>query len=105
MAALRIESAARVGVVHRELLKHLRHGDVIAVEPRRIEQHLILHHRAAEAGIIRDAGDLFVGALDHPVFESFQFLRGAVGTFNHVAVHQAEGLESGARDGVTPVGR
>ena len=79
LAALRIKSAAGVGVVDGELLDDLRDGDVIAVEPRRIEQHLILHHRAAEAGIVRHARHLLVLALDHPIFDRFQFLRRAVG--------------------------
>ncbi len=91
LAALRIKSAAGVGVVHGKLLDHLRDGDVIAVEPRGIEQHLILHHGAAEAGIIGDAAHLLVLALDHPIFESFQFLRRAVGALQHVAVNQTRG--------------
>src|SRR5271170_5723796 len=91
LAALRIKSAAGVGVVHGKLLEHLRDGDVIAVEPRGIEQHLVLHHGAAKAGIIGDAADLFVLAFDHPIFESFQFLRGAIGTLQDVAINQARG--------------
>src|SRR5271169_6169762 len=71
LAALRIKSAAGVGVVHGKLLEHLRDGDVIAVEPRGVEQHLVLHHGAAKSGIIGDVAHLLVLALDHPSFESF----------------------------------
>src|SRR6202042_2368487 len=52
LAALRIKSAAGIGVVHGKLLNDLRDGDVIAVEARGIEQHLVLHHRTAKAGVI-----------------------------------------------------
>ena len=90
LPALRIKSAARVGVVDAaSCCMIVRHGDVIAVKPRRIEQHLVLHHRAAESGIVRHARHLLVFALDHPVFVGLQFLRRAVGTLDHVAVDQA----------------
>ena len=91
LAALRIESAAGVGVVDRELLHHGRHGDVVGVESCRIEQHLILHHGAAETGVVRNARHLLVFALDHPVFVGLQFLRRAVGALDHVAIDQARG--------------
>ena len=55
LAALRIKSAAGIRVVDSKLRHHLRHGDVIAVQARRIEKHLILHHCAAESGIVRHA--------------------------------------------------
>ena len=88
LAALRIESAARIGVVDRELLNHGRHRDVVGVELCRIEQHLILHHSAAETGIVRDARHLLVLALNDPVFEDLQFLRGAVGALQHIAIDE-----------------
>ena len=85
---LLVKSAARIRVVHRELLNHGRHGDVIGVEPGRIEQHLVLHHGAAKAGVVRHAGHLLILPLHHPVFNRLQFLRRAVGAFNHVAINQ-----------------
>ena len=62
---------------------------MIPVEPRGIEQHLILHNGAAESGIIGHTAHLFVFALDHPIFKSFQFLRRAVRGFQHVAINKA----------------
>ena len=61
---------------------------MVAVKPRGIEQHLILHDGAAESGIIGHSAHLLVLALDHPVFKGFQFLRRAVRRFQHVAVNQ-----------------
>ena len=55
LSALRIEAAAGIGVVGRESGGDLRNGQVIAVDARRIEQHLILHGGAAEAGVVRHA--------------------------------------------------
>jgi hypothetical protein len=49
LSTLRIKSPAGVGVVHGELVDHLRHRDVIAVELGGVEQNLILHHGSAEA--------------------------------------------------------
>ena len=46
---LRIEAASRIRIVRSQRCCHLRHGQVVAVDPRRIEQHLILHRHAAEA--------------------------------------------------------
>ena len=69
LAALRVETAAGVGIVVRQRLHHLRHGQVVAVKPRGIEQHLVLHGGAAEAGIVRHAGHGLIGALDHPVLD------------------------------------
>ena len=75
LPALRVKSAAGVGVVDAERCSTVRNGDVIAVKSRGIEQHLILHHRAAEAGIVRDSRHLLVLPLDDPVFVGLQFLR------------------------------
>ena len=60
LPALRVKPATRVRIVHRKLLDHLWNCDVVAVKPRRIEQHLILHHRAAEPRIVRHAPHLLV---------------------------------------------
>ena len=56
LAALRIETAAGVAVVGGERALHLRHRQADAGDLRRIEQHLVLHGAAAEAGIVRHAG-------------------------------------------------
>ena len=74
-------------------LKTLRDGQVEVVEPRGIEQHVILHRRAAEAGVVGDAGDAAVGALDDPVFESVEFHRRAIGAVDDVAIDEAAGAE------------
>ena len=75
LAALRIKSAAGIGVVDSKLRHHLRHRDVIAIQARRIEKHLILHHRAAESRIVRHASHLLVLPLDHPILVSLELLR------------------------------
>ncbi len=49
LSALRIESAAGIGVIGGQSRGDLRNGQVITVDARRIEQHLILHHGSAEA--------------------------------------------------------
>ncbi len=69
--SLRIKSAAGVRVVQAQLLNHGRNCDVVSVEPCGIEQHLILHYRSAESGIIRDSAHLLVLPLDYPVFKRF----------------------------------
>ena len=89
LAALRIKSAAGIGVIDGQLLHHRRHGDVVGVKFRRIEQHLVLHHRATKAGIVRDARHLLVFALDHPVFVDLQFLRRAVRALDDIAIDEA----------------
>ena len=55
LAALRIEAAAGVGVVGAQLLEDLRNRDAVGEQPVGIEQHLILHGGAAEAGIVGHA--------------------------------------------------
>ncbi len=93
LAALRVESAAGVGVVGGERVNDLRNGEVIAVKARGIEQHLILHDRAAEAGVVGDAVHRAIGALDDPVLEGLQLLRAAVGALDNVAIDEAAGTE------------
>ena len=88
LRALRIKSAARVRVICRQSGNHLGHGDVIVVDLRGIEQHLILHHRAAEPGIVRHSGHRLIGPLDDPVFNRFQLLRAAIRAFQHVAIYE-----------------
>src|SRR5271154_7110489 len=88
LSTLRIKSASGIGVVDRKLLYHGRYCDVVPVKSRRVEKHLILHHGAAKAGIVRDPGHLLILALDDPVFEDLQFLRRAVRTLKDIPVHQ-----------------
>src|SRR5487761_194721 len=88
LSALRIKPSSGVGIVVGKLLDDHGHGEVIAVELRGIEQHLILHHGAAETRIIRDTRNGFIRALDDPVFIRLQFLWSAVGTLQHVAIDQ-----------------
>src|SRR5579875_101313 len=88
LAALRIKSAAGVGVVVGKLLYHRGNAEVVAVKLGRVEQHLILHYRSAKAGIIGHAGDRFVGALKYPVFVGFQLLWTAIRALEKVAINQ-----------------
>ena len=88
LTALRVEPAARIGVVASELLRDLWHGHVVLEELGRIEQHLVLHGRAAESRVIGDALNGTIVAFDDPVLYRFQLLRAAVGALQHVAVNQ-----------------
>ena len=58
-----------------------------------IEQHLVLHHRSAEARVVGHAVDRSIGPFHHPILDGLQLLRDAVGTFQHIAIHQAAGAE------------
>ncbi len=49
LPALGVKAAARVGIVHGQGLNDLGNGEVKTIKPCGIEQHLILHHRAAKA--------------------------------------------------------
>ena len=69
LAALRVEAAARVRVVVRELLDDLRHRHAVRHQPVRIELHLVLHRLAAQAGVVGDALNGAVAPLEHPVLE------------------------------------
>ena len=88
----------------------LRDGQVVAVDARGIEQHLVLHHRPAETRVVGHARDGAVGAFDHPVFNRLQLLRRAIGALEHVAINQAAGAEqrrhagsdAGGQSGVAP---
>src|SRR5579862_6666496 len=93
LSALLVESAARVGVIRSQCIDDLRHGEVIPIEAGGIKQHLILHHRTAEAGVVGHALDGAIFALNHPVFEGLQFLGCAIGAFKNVAIDQAAGAE------------
>ena len=89
LAALRIETAAGIGVVGGERGFHLRHRQAGAGDLGGIEQHLVLHRAAAEAGIVGHAGHRSEGRLDHPVLEGLELHRRAVGALQHIAIDQA----------------
>jgi hypothetical protein len=93
LAALGVETAARVGVVGGEGTEHLHNGEVIVVEPRRVQQDVILHGGPAEAGIVRDARDAAVGANNNPIIESLQFLRRTIRAFQDVPIDEAAWTE------------
>ncbi len=93
LAALRIEAAARIRVVVAQLLRHLADGNAVLQQFVRIEQHLVLHGRAAEAGVVGHALNGAVAAFEHPVLDVLQFLRRAVGALQNIAVDQAAGAE------------
>src|ERR1017187_7928700 len=93
LSALRVESTARIGIIGAQRRHHLRNRQVISINPRGIEQHLVLHGGAAETRIVGNTGNGAVRAFDHPIFDSLQFLRTAIGTFQHVAIDQAAGTK------------
>ena len=93
LPTLRIEAAPGIRIVSRQRCCHLRDGQVIPIDARRVEQHLILHHRSAEARVVRHAVNRTIGALNHPVFNGFQLLRSAIGTLQHIAIDQAAWTE------------
>src|SRR5215469_5353854 len=99
LSALRIESATGIGIVVRKRLHHLRDGHVEAINAGGVEQYLVLHDRAAEAGIIGNAGNGFVGALENPILNRLQVLGSAVGALDDVAVNQATGAEERGQAG------
>src|SRR5262249_458606 len=67
LAALRVEAAAGVGVVGLQCGNDLNDGNMKVVEASGVEEDVILHGGAAEAGIVGDAGDAAVSAFDDPV--------------------------------------
>ena len=89
LAALGIESAAAVAVVRAERAFDLLRRQARAGEAILVEQHLILHRAAAEAGIVGDARNGPELRLDRPVLERLELGRRAVGTLQRVAVDQA----------------
>ena len=66
---------------------------MIAVDACRIQQHLVLHHRAAETGIVGHAMHRTISPRYYPVFNRLQFLRTAVRTLQYIAIHQAARAE------------
>src|SRR5271170_902626 len=93
LSALRVEPAAGIRIVGSQGGRDLLNCQVVPVEASRVKQHLILHHRSAEPGVVSYAVDRTISSLDHPIFNRLQLLRAAVGAFKHVAIHQAAGAE------------
>ena len=69
LTALRIESAAGIRVIGGERRHHLRNGQVISVDARRVEQHLVLHHRSTKTRVVGYAVHRSIGPLHHPILE------------------------------------
>ena len=88
LPTLRIEPASGIGVVVAELVDDLLDGDTVGKEALGIEQHLVLHSSAAEAGIVGNALNRPVAPLEYPIFDSLQLLRAAVGALEDVAVDE-----------------
>ena len=88
-----------------QLLHHLRHGDAVGEQLVGVQQHLVLHGGAAEAGIVRHALNGAVVPLQHPVLDDLQILRRAVGALQNVAVDQAAGAEQRRERGLQPGGQ
>ena len=88
LAALRIKPAARVGIVAGQLLRNLRDAHAVGEQLVGVEQHLVLHGRAAQSGFVRHALDRTVLPVQHPVVDGLQFLRGPVGALEDIAVDQ-----------------
>ena len=88
LATLRIESTSGISVVARESRSNVRNRKPCAGDFRGVEQHLILHCFTAESGIIRHAKYGTILPLDDPIFDRFEFHRGAIRTFDNVAIDQ-----------------
>ena len=93
LPALRIEPAAGVGVVARQLLHDLRHRDAVRHQPVRVDLHLILHRLAAQTGVVGHALNRAIAALEHPVLENLEFLRRPIRALQHVPVDEAARTE------------
>src|ERR1700722_15615927 len=72
LSALRVKTASGVRVVRLDRVENVRDRLMKVIEPRRIEQDVILHRRAPEAGVVSNARYAAVRAFDDPVFESVQ---------------------------------
>ena len=89
LPAFRIETAAAIAVVRAERAFDLLRRQAGAGQAILVEQHLILHRPAAEAGIVGDSGHRPELRLDGPVLERLELGRRAVGALQRVAVDQA----------------
>ncbi len=88
LAALRVEAAAGIAVVGRQRGLHLRDRQSRRGDLGRIEQHLVLHGAAAEAGIVGDARHRAVLRRDDPVVDGLEFHRRTVVALQHIAINQ-----------------
>src|SRR5260221_4861571 len=79
LAALGIESAATIAVVRGQRAFDLLRRKPRASEAILVEEHLILHGAAAEAGIVGDASRGSELRLNRPVLECLEFGRRPVG--------------------------
>src|SRR5579859_5769493 len=93
LSSLRIKTAAGIRIICSESGRNLRNCQVIPIQACGVQQHLVLHHGSTKARVIRHAVDRSIRSLHHPIFNRFQFLRSAVRTFQHVAIHQAARAE------------
>ncbi len=93
LAALRVKTAAGVGIVGVQRGNHLHDRQVIVVEFHGIEEDVILHRRPAKARIVGHARHALVRPLDNPVFVSMQLHGRAIRTFEHIPVDEAAGTE------------
>src|SRR5258708_7447248 len=93
LAALRIKTAAGIGVVVLQRGDHLHDRNVIAVHAAGIEKNVILHGGAAETGIVGNAGHTAISALDDPALHGVEFLRRAGWTLDDVTIDEAAGTE------------
>src|SRR5260370_6679129 len=105
LAALRIKTAAGIGVVVLQRGDHLHDRNVIAVQAAGIEKNVILHGGAAETGIVGDARHTAISAFDDPVLHGVQFLRRAVWTFDDVTIDEAAGTEERRHAGGDALGK
>ncbi len=95
LAALGIEAAAGVAVVGRQGGLDLGHGQADAGDADGVEQHLVLHLAAAEAGVVGHPGHGAELRLDHPVLDGLQLHRRAVGALKHISIDQPRGRRLG----------
>src|SRR5262249_52378967 len=93
LASLRIEAASRIGIVHVQRVDDLRYREVISIQARRVQQHLILHRGPTEARIIGHSRNGAIRTLDRPIFDGMEFLRRTIRTLKHVAIDEAAWAE------------
>src|SRR5208337_1500463 len=67
LPALGVESTARIGIIRGQRRHDLRNRQVVSIDPRRVEQYLVLHYGTAEAGVIGDSVNGAISTLHHPI--------------------------------------
>ena len=85
LAAQGEDVAADVGVRLLNGVLDLLERDSVVIQLHRVDQHLVLLHRAAEAGHIDHAGDRLERALEHPVLNRLDLVQGVARAFEDVA--------------------